>query len=115
MTPHNLKDWTRTRLRDWFSEHNERPFRADQVFTWLYQKDVSDWERMSNLAKSTRQLLIDNFHIPRLTRVAEQVSQDGSHKYLLGLHDGKTIETVTRRCEKLKPYSSVRISRAVMT
>ncbi len=94
MTPHNLKDWTRARLRDWFSEHNERPFRADQVFTWLYQKDVSDWDGMSNLAKSTRQLLIDNFHLPRLTRVAEQVSKDGSRKYLLGLQDGKTIETV---------------------
>ena len=98
MTPHNLKDWTRVRLRDWFSEHNERPFRADQVFTWLYQKDICDWEGMSNLAKSTRQLLIGNFHLPRLTRVAEQVSQDGSRKYLLGLHDGKTIETVLMPC-----------------
>ena len=94
MIPHNLKDWTRARLRDWFSEHNERPFRADQVFTWLYQKDVGDWDGMSNLAKSTRQLLIENFHLPRLTRVAEQVSKDGSRKYLLSLHDGKTIETV---------------------
>ena len=34
------------------------------------------------------------FHLPRLTRVAEQVSKDGSRKYLLGLQDGKTIETV---------------------
>ena len=66
MTPHNLKDWTRARLRDWFSERNERPFRADQVFTWLYQKDVGDWDGMSNLAKSTRQLLIENLHLPRL-------------------------------------------------
>ena len=64
MTPNNLKDWTRARLRDWFSERNERPFRADQVFTWLYQKDVGDWDGMSNLAKSTRQLLIENFHLP---------------------------------------------------
>jgi hypothetical protein len=57
---------------------------------------------MSNLAKSTRQLLIDNFHLPRLTRVAEQVSQDGSRKYLLGLQDGKTY----RDCADATPRSS---------
>ena len=43
MTPNNLKDWTRARLRDWFSERNERPS-AQIKLTWLYQKDVGDWD-----------------------------------------------------------------------
>lgn len=94
MTQQNLKDWTRARLRDWLAGQGERPFRADQIFTWLYQKEVTDFDEMSNLAKQTRTLLKQHFAWSQLQRVTERLSQDGSRKYLLGLSDGKTIETV---------------------
>jgi 23S rRNA (adenine2503-C2)-methyltransferase len=94
MPPHNLKNWSRPALRAWLNEHHEKPFRAEQIFSWLYQHRVESFDEMTNLAKRTREFLNANCTLSRLGRLQEWRSQDGSLKYLFQLQDGKAIETV---------------------
>ncbi len=84
-------------LRDWLKEHNEKAFRADQIFEWLYKKRVTSFEDMSNLSKNLRLLLQENFTITTLNTLIQQTSNDGTIKFLFELHDGYSIETVLMR------------------
>lgn len=84
-------------LKAWLKENNEKAFRADQIFEWLYKQRVTSFEEMSNLSKSLRQLLTDNFTITTLKTIIEQTSSDGTIKFLFELHDGYSIETVLMR------------------
>ncbi|GKU82424.1 23S rRNA (adenine(2503)-C(2))-methyltransferase RlmN [Niallia sp. NCCP-28] len=84
-------------LKTWLKENNEKAFRADQIFEWLYKQRVTSFEDMSNLSKSLRQLLTDNFTITTLKTIIEQTSSDGTIKFLFELHDGYSIETVLMR------------------
>lgn len=74
-----------------------KKFRAQQIFQWLYQKSVFDFNAMHNLSKADIVLLEANFTIlPRqITILREQNSTDGmTSKLLLGLPDGNSVETV---------------------
>ncbi|MBZ0130376.1 MAG: 23S rRNA (adenine(2503)-C(2))-methyltransferase RlmN [Rhodobacteraceae bacterium] len=68
--------------------------RTGQVWQWIYQKGVSDFGLMTNLAKPFRALLADNFVIERPEIVVKQVSDDGTRKYLLRIAGGHEVETV---------------------
>ncbi|MGE0615296.1 MAG: 23S rRNA (adenine(2503)-C(2))-methyltransferase RlmN [Bacteriovoracia bacterium] len=68
--------------------------RAQQIFHWVYQRYVLDWDQMSDLAKDLREWLKANVTIYRLTERQAQQSEDGTRKFLWNLHDGKTIESV---------------------
>ncbi len=79
----------------------EPPFRARQVWEWLYVHLADDWEQMTNLPRPLRQRLAD--HLPRVAPrvLATQVSSDGlTRKDLLQLADGETVETVLMRYER---------------
>jgi len=69
-------------------------YRAQQIFRWVYQRFVSDWDEMSDLSKELRAWLKDNVQIYRLTERHSRLALDGTHKFLWDLHDGKTIESV---------------------
>ncbi|MEW9050422.1 MAG: 23S rRNA (adenine(2503)-C(2))-methyltransferase RlmN [Neobacillus sp.] len=84
-------------LKDWLSENGEKPFRAEQIFDWLYKKRVSSFEDMSNLSKSLRDKLAEGFQLTTLKTVIKQQSADGTIKFLFELHDGYSIETVLMR------------------
>ena len=81
-------------LQDWLKVEGEKPFRAAQIYEWLYKKRVASFHDMTNLSKSLREKLIENFNITPLTTVAEQESADGTMKFLFELYDGHKIETV---------------------
>lgn len=72
----------------------EKPFRATQLWQWLYLKGVTDFDKMSNLSKELRAKLKENYSITRPKVVAEQISRDKTHKWLLEFSDGQRIETV---------------------
>lgn len=72
----------------------EKPFRAKQLWHFMYAKGVKDFAEMSSLSKDLRLKLEDKYTIARPEIVTEQKSSDGTIKYLLKLHDGKEIETV---------------------
>lgn len=84
-------------LKDWLTAHNEKAFRADQIFEWLYKKRVTSFEDMSNLSKNLRLMLQENFTITTLNTLIQQTSNDGTIKFLFELHDGYSIETVLMR------------------
>ena len=69
-------------------------FRAKQVYNWLYTKYVDDFSFMKNLPKDLIQNLHESYQIHPLKEIKKEISSDGSIKYLFGLHDNHTVETV---------------------
>ncbi|WP_431029430.1 23S rRNA (adenine(2503)-C(2))-methyltransferase RlmN [Lysinibacillus sp. LZ02] len=86
-------------LQEWLKEHGEKPFRAGQIFDWLYNKRVKTFEEMSNLSKGLREKLEENFTLTTLSTIIKQESTDGTIKFLFQLQDGYSIETVLMRHE----------------
>lgn len=84
-------------LKEWLTNNGEKPFRAEQIYDWLYKKRVSSFEDMNNLSKGLREKLSENFQITTLKTVIKQSSSDGTIKFLFELHDGYSIETVLMR------------------
>ena len=69
-------------------------FRSSQILSWIYQKNVSSFQEMTNLPKAAREQFDASFPIYMPSIIDKQVSADGSRKYLLELHDGALVETV---------------------
>jgi 23S rRNA (adenine2503-C2)-methyltransferase len=90
----NLKSLNRVQLSEALAAYGVPSYRSNQVFQWLYQKGVSDFEAMSNLPKQLRTMLAERFEIRRLVATNRQKSADGTIKTLFGLEDGRKIETV---------------------
>ncbi|MEO5808092.1 23S rRNA (adenine(2503)-C(2))-methyltransferase RlmN [Devosia sp.] len=65
----------------------ESRMRASQLWNWLYVNGVTDFERMTNIAKPVRNLLADQFILDRPEIVSEQVSSDGTRKWLFRFRD----------------------------
>jgi len=86
-------------LEEWLKENGEKPFRAAQIFDWLYNKRVKTFEEMSNLSKGLREKLTANFALSTLSTIIKQESKDGTIKFLFQLQDGYSIETVLMRHE----------------
>jgi len=91
---HNIKDYSLAELGDWMAAQGEKPFRARQVFQWLYQKGARDFAEMTNLSQALRERLAAHFHTGALGRAQELDSVDGSRKYLFRLADGREVESV---------------------
>ena len=72
----------------------EKPFRAKQLWQWIYFRGETDFDKMTNLSKDLRQKLKQNFTISRPKIVDEQLSSDKTRKWLLEFADGQRIETV---------------------
>lgn len=90
----NLRDLTIEELKDFLVELGEKPFRAKQIFSWIY-KGVENFDEMTNLSKDLREKLKEHAEIGSLDILRVQHSKtDGTRKYLLGLKDGNTIESV---------------------
>ena len=94
MKQNNLIGYSYSRLQDFLLEHGIKPYRAHQIFIWIYHYKLYDFDSMSNLSKKLRALLKEHFYIS-LPRIHSKTnSQDGSIKYLFELKDGMTIESV---------------------
>ena len=72
----------------------EKPFRAKQIWSWIYTRGVTDFARMSSIAKPMQARLAERFTIGRPGVAAEQTSADGTRKWLFALRDDQRIETV---------------------
>ena len=90
----NLMGHDRQTLETYFASIGEKPFRATQVLKWVHQQGVYDFSDMTNLSKSLRKKLSSEaaFVVPEI--IKDQVSDDGTRKWLLRLDDGNSIETV---------------------
>ena len=90
----SVYNYTLKNLEKKFVELGEKPFRAKQVFEWIYVKEVYDYDLMTNLSQSLRDKLKTELLCQLLEIYEKQVSADGTVKYLLRLDDGGLIETV---------------------
>src|SRR5699024_5833520 len=78
-------------------EWDEDDYRGSQLFEWLYDHRVHNFDEMNNLPKSLRQKLHQNFSNETIETLVKQESVDGTMKFLFKLRDGYTIETVLMR------------------
>ena len=69
-------------------------FHARQIFTWIYAKGVTEFESMTDLSRQLRMSLAEQFRISTPTVIQKETSTDGTVKFLLGLDDGRRIESV---------------------
>lgn len=81
-------------LADLVQELGQPAFRAKQLREWLFDKNVCSFEEMTNLPKKFREELAARYTFNTPTEIAQQVSRDGSRKYLLQYSDGTSVETV---------------------
>lgn len=94
-TPHkDIKDLDRDTLQQWLAQQGEAPYRADQIWRWIYRDQADTFGAMSNLSKSLRQTLAATFVVDRLTLAKHETARDGAEKFLFGLQDGRHIESV---------------------
>ncbi len=85
----NLLDFTLPRLTVWFGEQGEKPFRAKQVFHWIHQRGVGDFDAMTDLAKSLREKLKEHAEVRAPAILSEQRSADGTVKWLFDVGVGQ--------------------------
>jgi 23S rRNA (adenine2503-C2)-methyltransferase len=81
-------------LKAFFVEHNDKAFRAQQVYEWLWKKSIKDFDQMTNLSLPTRELLKEHFVINHIHVDTMQRSVDGTIKNAVKLHDGLIVESV---------------------
>jgi 23S rRNA (adenine2503-C2)-methyltransferase len=81
-------------LKEFFIQQGEKPFRAQQVYEWLWKKSAKDFDQMTNLSLPTRELLKTNFTINHIKVDTMQRSSDGTIKNAVRLHDGLIVESV---------------------
>lgn len=81
-------------LKAYFVEKGDKPFRAKQVYDWLWSKNLHSFEEMTNLSKSLRESLSQDFVINPIEVDTLQKSSDGTIKNGVKLHDGLLVESV---------------------
>ena len=107
----NIKDYNLDSLKEEFVQMGEKPFRAEQVFKWLYEEKVKEFDEMTNLSKNLRETLKEKADLTVLEEELVQISKiDGTRKYLFALADGNMIESVLM---KYKHGNSVCVSSQV--
>ncbi len=90
----NLIGMSRADMAAAFAKMGEPRFRADQLFQWIYNRGVTDFDAMTNMAKPLRAALAERYSISRPAVSRDLDSFDGTHKWLIKLEDGNEVETV---------------------
>jgi 23S rRNA (adenine2503-C2)-methyltransferase len=90
----NLLNFTLPGLTEWFAAQGEKPFRAKQVFQWIHQRGVADFDAMTDLAKPLREMLREKAEVRAPEILSEHRSADGTVKWLFDVGVGNGIETV---------------------
>lgn len=90
----NLVGMTREEIATALSALGVERYRADQMYSWVYAKGVTDFENMTNLSKDLRGRLAESFCIGRPGVNVDQQSVDGTRKWLLDFEDRNAAETV---------------------
>jgi 23S rRNA (adenine2503-C2)-methyltransferase len=90
----NLLDHDLESLAVFCEQLGEKRFRAVQLFRWIHQKGASQFDEMSDLAKSLREKLNHQAQVKPLSVLSQKISADGTIKWLFDVGDGNAIETV---------------------
>src|SRR6187397_1915665 len=87
-------------LSDFFIKHSEKPFRAKQVYEWLWNKSAKNFDQMTNLSVGLLDMLKEHFVINHIKVDHMQRSADGTIKNAVTLFDGMIVESVLIPTEK---------------
>lgn len=87
-------------LKEFFVAQGDKPFRAQQVYDWLWMKSAKSIDQMTNISLETREMLKQNFVINHIKVDNMQRSADGTIKNAVTLHDGMVVESVLIPTEK---------------
>jgi 23S rRNA (adenine2503-C2)-methyltransferase len=90
----DIRKYTLEQLEEFFIEKGEKKFRAKQVYEWLWNKSLKNFDDMSNISKETREMLKANFIINHIHVDLMQHSSDGTIKNAVKLFDSKIVESV---------------------
>lgn len=90
----NIKDYTIKELKEELEKLGEKPYRAEQIFKWLYKVNVTSFDEMTDLSLDLREKLKKEYSLCNFNILEKQVSKDGTVKYLFDILDGNAIETV---------------------
>ncbi|MCR1935482.1 23S rRNA (adenine(2503)-C(2))-methyltransferase RlmN [Clostridium tepidum] len=107
----NILDFKLEELKEWLVNKGEKAFRAKQIFNWIYDKFIFDFNHMKNIPEKTKRLMSDNFYIGVPKIIKKLVSQDkNTYKFLFEFKDGNIIESVVM---KYKHGNSICVSTQV--
>jgi len=90
----DIRKLSPSELSESMAEMGEKPFRARQIYEWLWEKSAVQFTEMTNLSKSLRTKLDDYYEIHPATLEHSQNSEDGTVKSVFQLHDGHLVEGV---------------------
>lgn len=90
----NIKDYNIDALKEELKIFGEKPYRAEQIFNWLYIEKVQSFDEMTNLSIELREKLKKEYSICNFKILTKLESKDGTKKYLFDILDGNAIESV---------------------
>ena len=90
----NIKDFDLEELKQELLKFGEKKYRAEQIFKWIFQDRVTNFDEMTNLSLELREKLKNNYNITNFEILKKQTASDGTIKYLFDVLDGNAIETV---------------------
>jgi 23S rRNA (adenine2503-C2)-methyltransferase len=90
----NLLDFDAAGMAGFFAAIGEKPFRGRQVLRWVHRAGESEFERMSDLAKSLRQNLAEVAEVVPPRMIGDTTAADGTRKWLLDVGNANAVETV---------------------
>ena len=92
----NIKNFDLDNLKEELKNMGEKPFRAEQIFKWIFQDKVTSFEEMTNISLELRKKLEENYTLGNFKIVRKLESVDGTKKYLFDVQDGQgnLIESV---------------------
>ena len=85
------------KLEQMMIEEGQSKFRAKQLYTWIYEKEEIDFDNMSDISKSFRDVLKQKYCLIKPTIYTKQLASDGTIKLLVEMSDGSKVETVLMR------------------
>jgi 23S rRNA (adenine2503-C2)-methyltransferase len=92
--PKDIRDLSFEELEEYLTSVGEKPFRATQIFEWIYQKNAWSFDAMANLSKELRERLKQDFVLQPNAIAEKKISEEGTTKFLFDLHDHEKIESV---------------------
>lgn len=90
----DIRKFSLEELEQFFVAQGDKKFRAKQVYDWLWNKSLKNFDDMTNISKETREMLKENFIINHIHVDLMQHSNDGTIKNAVKLFDGKIVESV---------------------
>ncbi len=89
-----IYDLNLKQMEEMLAQKGQKPYRAKQLFTWLYKKRVDDFAKMTDLPAALIETLQNEYTLQPMTEIERQVARDKTTKYLFEMNDGASVETV---------------------